>query len=100
MYDTFTLSVFGYLMPLEKDHEDSLTFFEQLLGKLAPGPGNRCIAGDLTNLKTPLSFPKQFRDPRWVSVAAKLRVAYFIAPDCEQREKDLNQVHASHWRQP
>jgi hypothetical protein len=100
VYDSFISTVLSYVMQLEEEPAELHRYFEQVLRRLAPGPGNRCSAADLVNLKQSFSFPRAFRDPRWTGMAAKLRTIEYVAPDLKERERELEEAQLSHFRRP
>jgi hypothetical protein len=99
-YRTFVAPILSFLMQLEPDPPDLMARFESCLRRLAPGPGNWITAADLAHLQTAFRFPSSFRDPRWTSLATKLRVICEVAPDCQQKHQTLTRAQAETFRRP
>ncbi len=76
---------------LQYAHLQTLCLFSSILqnavgGRLCGLAGNKIEASlrlleDLTNLASAYDFPSEFNDPKWTSMATKLRVVETIAPD-------------------
>ena len=60
---------------------------------------NLASVSDLCNLHL-FGFRYSFVNPQWTSLAAKLRVIAFIAPDCRERSKDLEALRLRVRRRP
>ena len=84
IYRPFIASVLSFVMQLEPDVDRVQKCFEEVLRKLASGPGTWISVGDLCNLQSAYLFPTEFTLPRFTSLAAKLRVICTVAPECEE----------------
>ena len=100
VYRVFIASVLGFVMQLEPVPSNIIFIFEKVLRKLVPEPGNWVTLADVTNLAEGYSFPASFQDPRWTALAAKLRVARYIAPDFHEKERELENVQMNYLRRP
>ena len=100
IYGIFVASVLSYIMQLEPDCEELCDYFARALRLLAPGPGNWISPADLSNLDWAFSFPMCFKDPRWTSLAAKLRVIDALARDCQAKARELELALASYGKKP
>jgi hypothetical protein len=74
--------------------------YDEVLRRLAPGPGNWVTFNDLSHLQSAYSFPLEFPDLRWVADAAKLRVIEHFARDCHKKAKELEECQLRHFRRP
>ena len=99
-YRSFVASVLSYIWQLELEPDYLMEAFQQALIKLAPGPGSWASRGDLCNLTGAYGFPMQFPDPRWTSMAAKLRVVSAVASDCRERRRELEYLPLEVGRRP
>ena len=99
VYRSFIASVLSYVWQLEPLPDHLMDNFQKALVQLAPGPGSWVSRGDLCNL-TSFGFPCEFSDPRWTALAAKLRVVYTVATDCQQRRKEIEVLPLEMGRRP
>ena len=99
-YRPFVASVLSFVMQLEPDAEHLTEIFEKALRKLASGPGCWASTGDLCNLQTAYMFPAEFVDPRWTSLAAKMRVMHTVAPDYADKSREMEVAPVTYGRRP
>ncbi|CAE8598073.1 unnamed protein product [Polarella glacialis] len=100
VYRVFIASLLGFVMQLEPDPPDIMGYFDIAMRRLAPGPGNWLSRADAFHLRSAYGFPLEFEDPRWMSMACKMRVVRDVAPDCNDRRKELDEVLAECFRRP
>ena len=89
VYKVFIATVLAFVMQLEPDHPDLMEHFDVVKRRLLPGPGNWVSRADAHNLQDIFKLPHCLPDPRWVSLACKLRIVRDIAPDCMERCAEL-----------
>lgn len=100
VYRTFISTVLSFIMQLADDHPDLEDSFHKVLRRLAPGPGNWITPADATHLHSSYSFVCSFQDPRWTSLAAKLRVIATMAQDCDQKRRVFEATQIEYGRRP
>ena len=89
VYRTFISSVIGFVLQLEPFDQEVNDHFAAVLRVLAPGPGNWITPADLTHMKAAFYFPCEYDDPKWTSLAAKLRVVERVVPDAAAMAQEL-----------
>ena len=100
VYQMFIATVLGFVKQLEACPEDLDEYHRKALRLLAPGLGTWATPADLANLQKAYHLPFSFADPQWTALAAKLRVVETIAPDCHDRVRELENVHANQFQRP
>ena len=100
VYRVFIASVLSFVMQLEMDTPAVLDAFQAAMRRLLPGPGNWISYADITHLCSCYNFPATFSDPRWTSIAAKLRVVRSVATDCREKHEVLVRCGAEYLQRP
>ena len=90
-YRVFVFPVISFIMQLEADHPELTARFQEVLRKLAPGPGNWISVADLFNLKL-FGFKHGFKAPEVMALSTKLRVINDIARDWSQKHGELKRL--------
>ena len=65
----FIASVLGFAGQIEEIAPEMGAAFENVLRKLALGPGLYATPADLMNIRRALHFPKEFVRQRWIAMA-------------------------------
>ena len=84
-YTTFVASVLNFHAQLLEVPDQLFELESRALRRFNVGPGNWFQNCDLFNLSTTFGFPISFPSIRSTSLAAKLRVVEFEAPQVHQR---------------
>ena len=92
VYNTFCISVLGYLGQLEHPPAHVYAAEEVALRKVAKGPGKWVDPGDLWRLREHFGGARSFKSIRWMVQAAQLRVRTFD-PGCKRPD------YGESWRQ-
>lgn len=83
------------MMQLEPDPENLQDYFRRALVRLAPGQGAWISQADPVHLKSDYSFPDFFLDPKWTSLASKLRVCETVATDAASKDAELFELQSN-----
>ena len=100
IFRPFIASVLTFVMQLEPLPDEFHGKYQEVLRRLAPGPGNWATFNDLTHLQSAYAFPLEFPDLLWTAQAIKLRAIETFARDCHKKQRELEQWQASHYRRP
>ena len=90
LYNTFVVSVLGYIMQLEAFPEQGACQEQQVLRRLAKGPGTWCLKEDLFILKEKFGMAKSFKSIQWLALATKCRVCSFDRACANDKLHKLN----------
>ena len=100
IFRPFVSSVLAFIMQLEPLPDELGAKYEEVLRRLAPGPGNWVTINDLTHLHADYFFPVEFPNLHWTAQAAKLRVIDKLARDCHRKRSELEEWQSRNLHRP
>lgn len=91
-YNLFCVFVLSYVWQLEEPDATVRNAEAAALRKMAPGPGNLCLASDLCRLRECLGLPKSFIGIEHAALSVKIRVSFADGVNSYGRAAELRRL--------